>query len=170
MTVSQTHDRIDLYNYETFTRSESAGKAGEFKNARRAGAKMAHKTWQEKLAFARECREQDGIENPMLVDDIQGTVHRVYGSMPNMVYIIDKNGKIVYQAMWTDPEEIASVLANLVLADRLQSQGVRVKPSYTERINYIPAEYAGGLREKVFDRAGPKAWTDYQNVFSGRDK
>jgi hypothetical protein len=106
----------------------------------------------------------------MLVDDIQGTVHRVYGSMPNMVYIIDKNGKIVYQAMWTDPEEIASVLANLVLADRLQSQGVRVKPSYTERINYIPAEYAGGLREKVFDRAGPKAWTDYQNVFSGRDK
>lgn len=26
---------------------------------------------------------------------------------------------------------------------------------------YIPAEYAGGLREKVFDRAGPKAWADY---------
>src|SRR5262249_1028217 len=73
-----------------------------------------------------------------------------------------------YKAMWTDHEEVASVLANLVTADELQARGVRVKPSYTERVNYIPAEYAGGLREKVFDRAGPKAWADYQNVFAGR--
>ena len=55
--------------------------------------------------------------------------------MPNMIYIIDKNGKIAYKAMWTDHEEIASVLANLALADRLQAQGVRVKPSYMEKIN-----------------------------------
>lgn len=108
--------------------------------------------------------------NPMLVDDLEGTVHCLYGSMPNMVYIIDKNGKIAYKAMWTDHEEIASVLANLVLADQLQARGVRVKPSYTEKINYIPAEYAGGLREKVFDRAGPKAWADYQQVFAARTK
>jgi hypothetical protein len=72
--------------------------------------------------------------------------------------------------MWTDHEEIASVLANLVLADRLQAKGVRLKPSYTERIHYIPAEYAGGLREKVFDRAGSQAWADYQKVFPGPGK
>lgn len=107
---------------------------------------------------------------PMLVDDIEGTVHRRYGSMPNMIYIIDKNGKIAYKAMWTDHDEIASVLANLIVADELQARGVRVKQSYTERINYIPAEYAGELREKVFDRAGPKAWADYQKVFAGRPK
>ena len=68
--------------------------------------------------------------------------------------------------MWTDHSEIGSVLANLVLADELQSQGLRVKPSYTERINYLAAEYAGGVREKVFDRAGSKAWGDYQKVFA----
>jgi hypothetical protein len=33
-------------------------------------------------------------------------------------------------------------------------------------INHIPADYAGGLRETVFDRAGPKAWADYQKVFA----
>jgi hypothetical protein len=58
-------------------------------------------------------------------------------------------------------------MGNLLLADELQARGVRVKASYTERINYIPAEYAGGLREKVFGRAGPKAWADYQKVFAG---
>jgi hypothetical protein len=125
-----------------------------------------HKSWDQKLKFALACREQDGVENPLLVDDLEGTLHRCYGSMPNMIYIIDKNGTIAYKAMWTDHEEIASVLANLALADELQSQGVRVKPSYTEKINYIPAQYAGGLREKVFDRAGPKAWADYQKVFA----
>lgn len=129
-----------------------------------------HKSWEQKLKFARDCRKQDGIQTSILVDDLQGTVHRLYGLMPNMIYIIDKNGKIAYKAMWTDHEEIASVLANLVLADQLQSQGVRVKPSYTERINYIPAEYAGGVREKVFDRAGSKAWVDYQKVFTARAK
>ena len=127
-----------------------------------------HTTWEQKLKAARDCRKQDEIQNPMLVDDLEGSVHRCYGAMPNMIYIIDKSGKITYKAMWTDHEEIASVLANLTLADQLQSQGVRVKPSYTERINYIPAEYAGGLRKKVFDRAGPKAWADYQKVFAAR--
>lgn len=128
----------------------------------------AHKTWQQKLQYAMDCRAQDGIANPLLVDDLEGTVHRAYGSMPNMVYIVDKNGRVAYKAMWTDHEEIAAVLANLAQADRLEAEGVRIKPSYTEKINYIPAEYAGGLREKVFDRAGSQAWSDYQAVFAAR--
>ena len=129
-----------------------------------------HRSWEQKVKFALDCREKDRIQTPILVDELDGLVHRCYGSLPNMIYIIDKNGRIAYKAMWTDHEEIASVLTNLVLADELQAQGVRVKPSYTERINYIPAEYAGGLREKVFDRAGPKAWADYQKVFAGLTK
>jgi len=130
----------------------------------------AHSSGEQKIRYARDCREQDGIETGILVDDLDGRVHVAYGSMPNMIYIVDKQGKIAYKAMWTDHEEIAAVLANLELADRLQVEGIRVKPSYTERISYIPAEYAGGLREKVFDRAGPQAWSDYQNVFAAKGK
>ena len=126
----------------------------------------AHKSWEQKLKFATDCREQDGIRTKLLVDDLEGTVHVAYGSMPNMIYIVDKNGRIAYKSMWTAHEEIGAVLANLVVADRLQAEGVRVKPSYTEKINYVPAQYAGDLREKVFNRAGQKAWGDYQNVFA----
>ena len=130
----------------------------------------AHQSWEQKLKFARDCREQDGIKTTLLIDDLEGTMHQVYGTMPNMVYIIDKNGRVAYKAMWTDHEEIAGVLANLVMADELQAKGVRVKPSYTEKINYIPAQYGEGIREKVFDRAGPQAWQDYKNTFSGPPK
>jgi len=130
----------------------------------------AHRSWEQKLEYARDCRAQDGIQTQLLVDDLQGTVHLAYGSLPNMVYLVDKGGKIVYKAMWTDHEEIAAVLANLALADQLQAKGLRVKPSYTERVSYIPADYAGGLRDQVFDRAGSKAWEDYKKVFSGTAK
>jgi len=129
-----------------------------------------HRDWEQKLQYARDCRDQDAIKNPLLVDDLEGTVHRAYGSLPNMIYIVDKNGRIAYKAMWTDHAEIESVLANLVLGDQLQAQGVRVKPSYTEKINYVPAQYASGLREKVFDRAGPQAWQDYRGVYPDKRK
>jgi len=130
----------------------------------------AHTTWAQKLKYAHDCREQDGIENPLLVDDLDGTVHRRYGALPNMIYIVDRSGIVAYKATWTDHEEIASALANLALADRLRAEGVCLKPSCTERINYIPAEYAGGLRAKVFDRAGAQAWSDYEAVFAERRK
>lgn len=130
----------------------------------------AHRSWEQKLKFARDCRQQDGIESVLLVDDLDGPVHRAYGSLPNMIYIVDKHGKIAYKAMWTDHAELASVLANLKLADEFEAKGMRLKPSYTEKINYIPAEYAGGLRDKVFDRAGPQAWADYKNVFAAKSK
>ncbi len=37
MPISDGQNIIDTYNYESFTRSESAGKSSEFKNSLRAG-------------------------------------------------------------------------------------------------------------------------------------
>ena len=82
-----------------------------------------HRDFAQKLEFARQCRDQDGIENPLLVDDLEGTVHRLYGVLPNMVYIVSKEGRIVYKAMWTDHDEIRVVLDNLVMADELRAEG-----------------------------------------------
>jgi hypothetical protein len=84
-----------------------------------------------------------------------------------MIYIIDKNGRIAYKAMWTDHEEVASVLANLVLADQTGRPGCEGKPSYTGKNQLHSSTICWRLREKVFDRAGPKAWEDYRKVFAG---
>jgi peroxiredoxin len=37
MAISDVQSALETYNYESFTRSESAGKASEFKNSLRAG-------------------------------------------------------------------------------------------------------------------------------------
>ncbi len=125
-----------------------------------------HESLEQKLEYAHDCKTQDGIQTPMLVDDLDGTMHRNYGTMPNMVYLIDKDGNIAYKSMWTDHNEIENVLENVAHADELRAQGLRLKPSYTERINYIPAEYSGGIREKVFGRSGQKSWDDYKKAFN----
>ena len=102
----------------------------------------------------------------MVVDDLDGTMHRAYGTLPNMVYILDRAGRVVYKAMWTDHDDVAAMLASLVWAEGEQARGQRVKTSYVERYAYVPATYAEGLRERVFERAGPQASRDYDAVFS----
>ena len=111
------------------------------------------------------CRAEDAIETRLLVDDLTGTVHRAYGEMPNMVYIVDKQGRVVYKAMWTDHLEIESVLESLLLTEEMAARGVRVRPSYTEKLSFV-AGYGQEVREKVLDRAGPKARHDLQTAFS----
>jgi hypothetical protein len=99
------------------------------------------------------------------VDDFDGTMHRAYGTLPNMIYILDREGRVVYKAMWTDHADVAATLANIVWAEEQQARGIRVKTSYVERHAFVPATYEDGLRERVFDRAGPQASRDYDARF-----
>ena len=130
----------------------------------------AHKTQEQKVSAAQSCQIQDAIQVPILVDEFEGPVHRAYGLMPNMVYIIDKDGKIAYRSGWTDHKDVEIALANLALGDELRRQGKAFKTSYTERVNIIPDEYANRLRKEVFDRAGQKSWEDRQFFLNSKSK
>ena len=100
---------------------------------------------EEKLQYARDCRVTEGLKTPLLIDDMQNTVQKTYGGMPNMVYVVHRDGRIVYKAAWTWPEQVRSVLDNLLQADGWAAQGVAVNRSYGERITFIAAEHTGRL-------------------------
>jgi hypothetical protein len=124
-----------------------------------------HRTVEQKLQYANDCRAQEDIRTRLVVDDLDGTVHRAYGMLPNMIYILDREGRVVSKAMWTDHADVAATLANIIWAEEQQARGIRVKTSYVERLAFIPAQYEGGLRERVFERAGPQASRDCNAVF-----
>jgi hypothetical protein len=124
-----------------------------------------HQTFEQKLQYARDCGTEDDIRTRLVVDDLDGTMHRAYGMLPNMIYILDREGCVVYKAMWTDHDDLSAALANLAWAEEQQAQGIRVKPSYVERQVYVPATYGEGIRERVFERAGPQASRDYEAMF-----
>ena len=125
-----------------------------------------HRSWDQKLQYAKACREQDGIETRLLVDGLDGAMHQAYGEMPNMAFIIGKDGKVVYKSMWTDHADIEAMIQTLLGVEDATTKGMRSRPSYTERISYVTG-YAPEISSKVLGRAGPKAMTDFQTAIGG---
>lgn len=73
-----------------------------------------HTSYEHKLKYARELVEEFGMKVPVLVDDLDEAVVEAYGRMPNMIFIIDKEGKIAYKSDWTEQPRIDLVLDELL--------------------------------------------------------
>lgn len=72
----------------------------------------AHADLQEKTAFAEEMKAEFKENREVLVDNVDGDMHKAYGSFPNMVYIIDPEGTVVYRCDWSFAKKIDAVLQN----------------------------------------------------------
>lgn len=72
--------------------------------------------------------EKWSIRRPMLVDDLEGTVHRAYGALPNMAYVIDRGGRIAYKADWTHAPTLALACEQLLEERRARREGRRLAP------------------------------------------
>jgi peroxiredoxin len=117
-----------------------------------------HASFHEKLLCAVRFRQEDGVQLRVLVDDVQGTVHRKYGLLPNMVYIINKEGRIVYRASWTDSRDVESALDNLLLWEQL-GESPMDSIALVEKYHFIHDRDLD-IRKRVYGRAGEKAVED----------
>lgn len=122
-----------------------------------------HVSFEQKLAHARKLRELERVELPILVDDVSGAAHRAYGLLPNMVYLIERGGTIVYKSNWTDSRDLDGVCEGLVRLDEMKARGVPIiRQGVSERLHWIPMEPAE--RERIYRRSGEKAIKDYLNA------
>ena len=67
-------------------------------------------TYEERRALARRLVAEEGVPFPVLVDEVPRKVSATYGGAPNMVYLVDPEGRIAYRALWTDARELERVL------------------------------------------------------------
>ena len=72
-----------------------------------------HKNYEHRLTYAKELREIMNIKSPIVLDGMDEKIHLRYGNMPNAVYVIDKEGKVVYKSNWTDSPMLDHVLTEL---------------------------------------------------------
>jgi hypothetical protein len=70
------------------------------------------KTISKKLEIAEKLREFYGELRKILVDNLDGEMHKAYGELTNMVYVINPNGKVIYRYNWAFPKNIDKVLVN----------------------------------------------------------
>lgn len=119
-----------------------------------------HTSLEQKLAHARKLRDLEKIKLPILVDDLKGTTHRAYGLLPNMIYLIDREGVVVYKSDWTDGVELDGMCESLIRLDDMRARQVPIiRQGVSERLHWIPMDPA--LRERVYRRSGEKAIKDY---------
>lgn len=119
----------------------------------------AHRTFEQKLSHARAFRELFKIQRPILVDDLGGTGHRLYGTLPNMTYLIGRGGRILFRSAWTDPPTVEAILEYILAARSRRAAGMRLAPFYSEFVGYRwhdDVKFQQGLK-----RAGPQAVADW---------
>lgn len=94
-----------------------------------------HVSFDRKLANARLLHDETGISRPILVDDLAGTVHRRYGSMPNMTWVIDHGGRVASRTSWTSAANVEAFLARYLASrpDRLRGA---LTPCETEQLEF----------------------------------
>jgi hypothetical protein len=113
----------------------------------------AHAGFEEKLASARRLRDELGITRPILVDDVEGTVHRDYGLLPNMSRVLDRGGSILYKAMWA----LAAHIGDFLEARAASPAGPVSSTFYAEQLAPIDRD----AFQRGLERNGPRAGTEF---------
>ena len=123
-----------------------------------------HTSLEQKLAHARDLQRLEGVAFPILVDDLDGAIHRRYGPWPTALFVVHRDGRLVYRSTIADPRDLRLYLEDLVAADPLAANPERVPHiTYSERIvEHAPDEAA---HYRVYERAGAKAFEDYWQAF-----
>ena len=107
----------------------------------------AHRSFEQKLQHARDLQQRFDTPRPILVDSLDGHVHRMYGSAPNMSWIIDPTGHVAFKGGWTTVEDLRPALEAVIHARELKRRRMRLIPYYKEMISYRWRTQAGGRGE-----------------------
>jgi hypothetical protein len=117
-----------------------------------------HVTRAEKRGAARKLAMEEGLRRRVLVDELEGTVHRAYGGAWDAVYVVDAKGRVAFRRAWNHPDEVAAVLAAL-------QDSSTAPPGETVEMAQLPGRQAFGLR--LLERGGRQALLDFYRSAPG---
>lgn len=112
-----------------------------------------YRTFEQKLHDAERYHQEEGIPWPVVADDLEGTVHQVYGTLADPAYLIDSDGRVAFYNLWTSAPALHEAIGALLARG---GRGV-VRGGYTRFFDPGPMTTDGwrGLR-----RGLPQSFTD----------
>jgi len=119
----------------------------------------AHGSFEQKLDYARDLKRLEDVRFPILIDSLDGKIHRSYGTWPNALFVIHKDGRLVFRSNMANHRELRQFLEDLAGAEQAAAAGRVLHLQYSERV--IPHEADQATHRRVYERAGPKAFEDY---------
>ena len=71
----------------------------------------AHQSFRQKWAHAKALREQQQhTPRKIIVDDLEGSVHQLYGGRLNTCWIVDDYGRVSYKSEWASEPHLRKAL------------------------------------------------------------
>jgi peroxiredoxin len=119
----------------------------------------AHSSFEQKLSYARDLQRLEDVRFPIIVDHLDGRIHRAYGVWPNALFVIHKDGRLIFRSNMATGRELQQYLEDLLSAERSAAEGKVTHLQYSERV--LPHVADQATHRRVYERAGPKAFEDY---------
>ena len=119
----------------------------------------AHTSFEQKLAYARDLQRLESVGFQILVDHLDGRIHRAYGVWPNALFVIHNDGRLIFRSNMANHRELREFLICLLAAEKAAAEGRVTHLQYSERV--LPHEADQATHRRVYERAGPKAFEDY---------
>jgi len=108
-----------------------------------------HNSPDDKHTLACRTRDEENEHRTILVDDIDGSAHQIYGSLPNMIYVIGADGTILARSDWNDTVAVKKSLEKLRAGETLADSQYGFRP------------VAPPVLFRVLGRAGWDAFFDF---------
>jgi peroxiredoxin len=119
----------------------------------------AHQSFEQKLAYARELQRLENVNFPIIVDHLDGRIHRAYGVWPNALFVIHRDGRLIFRSNIANHLELREFLNDLLAAESAFAEGKVTHLQYSERV--LPHEADQATHHRVYERAGAQAFEDY---------
>lgn len=120
----------------------------------------AYTSFDQKLHDARTYRESEEIPWQVLVDDLEGAVHQVYGGLSNPTFLLTAEGRVAFYDLWSHAPTVYRALEALTAPEGacVVRGGIdRMPHALTAMVNGWPA-LARGL---------PQSFTDMEEAAPG---
>jgi peroxiredoxin len=113
---------------------------------------LQHRSLGEKRVAAHKLALEEALARRVLVDSLEGQVHRLYGGAWNPVYVIGPDGRVVMRQAWNHPRDVNDVL------DALQ-RGRDI--AIAESIDMADEPGRSPIGQRLLDRGGLRALEDF---------
>jgi alkyl hydroperoxide reductase subunit AhpC len=120
-----------------------------------------HEAMTDKVRAAERLRDEEDVEMPIIVDDLNGRIHKKYGKAPNPTYLIDRSGRIAFRMLNTNASVLGQAIEELI--ERQQERGTDHVIVHGGEYHGIPKASALLHTHRALKRGGRKSVDDFKN-------
>lgn len=91
-------------------------------------------TLEERVKNAARLKREEKVNFPILIDTPDNAVRNAYRGWSNGIFVVNKEGVLIFRSSWTHGPELKQVLHDLHAWEKAQARNELVRMCYSERI------------------------------------